>query len=60
MEKTDIKSLTIEELSLQLKELGFKSFRAKQVYQWLHEKLVESFDEMATGRGLRRITGLWL
>ena len=46
MEKTDIKSLTIEELSLQLKELGFKSFRAKQVYQWLHEKLVESFDEM--------------
>ena len=44
MEKTDIKSLTIEELSLQLKELGFKSFRAKQIYQWLHEKLVESFD----------------
>ena len=46
MEKTDIKSLTLEELSGQLKEMGLKAFRAKQIYQWLHEKLVESFDEM--------------
>ena len=46
MEKTDIKSLTLEELSGQLKAMGLKAFRAKQIYQWLHEKLVESFDEM--------------
>ena len=33
MEKTDIKSLTLEELSGQLKEMGLKAFRAKQIYQ---------------------------
>ena len=46
MEKTDIKSLTLEELSGQLEEMGLKAFRAKQIYQWLHEKLLVSFVEM--------------
>ena len=41
MEKTDIKSLNYEELQEFFKELGEKPFRAKQVYQWMHEKLVE-------------------
>jgi 23S rRNA (adenine2503-C2)-methyltransferase len=27
-------------------QLGEKPFRAKQLYQWMHEKLAESFDEM--------------
>lgn len=46
MEKRDIKSLTIEELTKELKELGFQAFRSKQIFQWLHEKLVENFEEM--------------
>ncbi|MDO5349604.1 MAG: 23S rRNA (adenine(2503)-C(2))-methyltransferase RlmN [Lachnospiraceae bacterium] len=46
MEKRDIKSLTIEELTLEMKAMGFPAFRAKQIYQWLHQKLADSFDEM--------------
>ena len=46
MEKTDIKSLNYEELQEFFKELGEKPFRAKQVYQWMHEKLTGDFDEM--------------
>lgn len=45
-EKTDIKSMNLEELKRYMEELGEKSFRAKQVYQWLHEKQVSSFEEM--------------
>lgn len=53
-EKTDIKSLTFEELSEELSAMGEKPFRAKQVYGWLHEKLAESFDDMTTlSKGLR-------
>lgn len=44
--KIDIKSLTLSELKEQLELLGEKSFRAKQIYEWLHVKLVRSFDEM--------------
>lgn len=46
MEKTDIKSMYFDELSESLKSLGLPSFRAKQVWQWLHQKGVVSFDEM--------------
>lgn len=45
-EKKDIKSLTLEELSEFVAELGEKPFRAKQLYQWMHEKLALSYDEM--------------
>ena len=44
--KTDIKSLNLKELTVFMEELGEKAFRAKQIYQWLHVKQVESFDEM--------------
>lgn len=44
--KTDIKSLYFDELSASLKEFGLPSFRAKQVWQWLQQKGVVSFDEM--------------
>ena len=44
--KTDIKSLTFEELKEALAAMGEKSFRAKQIYSWLHEKLVTDFEEM--------------
>ena len=32
MERIDIKSLNLEELTAQLKELGLPAFRAKQIY----------------------------
>lgn len=43
---TDIKSLDFDELNTALSSLSLPSFRTKQVYSWLHEKGVESFDEM--------------
>ncbi|KAB1440711.1 23S rRNA (adenine(2503)-C(2))-methyltransferase RlmN [Candidatus Galacturonibacter soehngenii] len=46
MELTDIKSLSIDELKEQISLMGDKAFRAKQIYDWLHVKLVDDFDEM--------------
>ena len=43
--KIDIKSLNMQELALQFKALGEPSFRAKQVFIWLH-KGAASFHEM--------------
>ncbi|MBQ4282654.1 MAG: 23S rRNA (adenine(2503)-C(2))-methyltransferase RlmN [Lachnospira sp.] len=42
----DIKSLSMGELENLIVELGDKKFRAGQIYQWLHQKLVTDFDEM--------------
>ena len=42
----DLKSMTLEEMSNYFKELKQPSFRAKQVFQWLHRG-VTSFDEMS-------------
>lgn len=42
----DIKSLTLEELKEEMQGLGEKEFRAVQIYDWMHKKLVGSFDEM--------------
>lgn len=46
MEKKDIRSYTYEELQQEMAQLGEKTFRSKQIYSWLHEKLVDSFEEM--------------
>ncbi len=48
MENTeyDIKSMTPSEVSELMVSLGDKKFRAKQIYQWMHQKLVASYDEM--------------
>jgi len=43
---TDIRTLSLEELTSQLILIGEKKFRAKQVYQWLWEKGARSFDDM--------------
>lgn len=43
---TDILSLSFDELQNELQALSLPAFRAKQVYQWLHQKGVASFDEM--------------
>ena len=44
--KKDICSYTYEELAEEMKAAGEKAFRARQIYQWLHVKLADSFDEM--------------
>ena len=46
MEKKDIVSYNYDELQDEIKSIGEKTFRAKQIYAWLHEKLAEEFDEM--------------
>ena len=43
--KKDIKSMTPEEITLELEALGEKKFRARQVFSWL-QKGVGSFEEM--------------
>ncbi len=44
--KQDIKSLTLTQLKEEMESLGEKSFRAAQLYGWMHVKLAESYDEM--------------
>lgn len=44
---TDIKSLTFDELNSELTSIGLPKFRTGQIYSWLHEKGVDSFDEMS-------------
>ncbi len=44
--RRDIKSLTLSELKEEVLSLGEPSFRAKQIYEWMHVKLVRSFKEM--------------
>lgn len=44
--KVDIKSLNLEELKQEMLRIGEKPFRAKQIYEWIHVKLAQSFDEM--------------
>ena len=42
----DIKSLSLPELTAEIEALGEKPFRAKQLYEWMHVKLVRGYDEM--------------
>ena len=46
METYDIRSMTLEEIEALMVTLGEPKFRAKQIYEWLHKKLVQSLDEM--------------
>ena len=46
MDKKDIKSMTMEELTEDFLAMGEKKFRATQVYEWLHQKLVRDFSQM--------------
>ncbi len=44
--KTDIKSLTLAQLQQKLADMGEPSFRAQQLYQWMHRKLARNYDDM--------------
>lgn len=46
MERKDIKSLYLDELEAETAASGEKPFRARQLYQWMHEKLADSYSEM--------------
>ncbi len=49
--KENIRNLTQKELSLVMEKLGEKSFRSKQVYEWLWQKDAATFEDM-TNLGL--------
>ena len=44
--KTNIKNYNLEDLREELKNIGEKPFRAEQIFKWLYQDKVSSFDEM--------------
>ena len=44
--KRCISSLTLEQLTAELKAMGQPGFRAKQIFHWVHQKLVTEFSAM--------------
>ena len=46
-EKNDIRSLTSEKLTEMVMQMGQPKYRAGQLFAWLHNKCVNSFDEMS-------------
>lgn len=42
----DIKSFALDELKEEIRALGEKEFRAAQLYEWMHQKLAVSYEEM--------------
>jgi 23S rRNA (adenine2503-C2)-methyltransferase len=55
--KKDIRALNLSELKSVFEQNGDKSFRGKQVYEWLWQKSTISFDEMTN---LPKATRDWL
>ena len=54
MNKKDICSYNYDELKEEMLASGEKAFRSKQIYEWLHVKLADDFDEMTNlSKGLR-------
>lgn len=45
--KADLKSFNLGELTVEIQKMGEKSFRAGQLYQWLHKNLARNYEEMA-------------
>lgn len=59
-DKKDIKSLTLPELEEELKQRGEKSFRAKQMYEWMHVKLARDYEEMSNlSKGFKEQCRQW-
>ena len=48
---TDIRSLYLSELEQWLAEHGEQKYRAKQIFSWLHDRKITSFDEMTNISG---------
>ena len=56
-QKRCISSLTLAELTAALKAMGQPGFRAKQIFHWVHQKLVTEFSALTDQprRGVIRI-----
>ncbi|MBQ5376224.1 MAG: 23S rRNA (adenine(2503)-C(2))-methyltransferase RlmN, partial [Lachnospiraceae bacterium] len=52
--RKDLKNFTLAELTEEFLALGEKKFRAKQVYEWIHQKLVDDVDAMTNLSGAFR------
>ncbi|MBR1849021.1 MAG: 23S rRNA (adenine(2503)-C(2))-methyltransferase RlmN [Lachnospiraceae bacterium] len=52
--RKDLKNFTLSELTEEFQALGEKKFRAKQVYEWIHQKLVDDVDAMTNLSGAFR------
>ena len=46
MYKEDICSFDYEEIQEEMKKIGEKAFRGRQIYEWLHVKLADDFSQM--------------
>ncbi|MCB6201863.1 23S rRNA (adenine(2503)-C(2))-methyltransferase RlmN [Extibacter muris] len=46
MDKKDICSYDYVQLKKEIEAIGEKSFRSRQIYEWLHVRLADSFEEM--------------
>ena len=46
MSNQDICSLNYEEIQEEMKRIGEKAFRGRQIYEWLHVKLADDFSQM--------------
>ena len=46
MLKTNIKNFDIDSLKTELEKIGEKKYRAEQIFKWLFQEKVQSFDEM--------------
>lgn len=44
---SDIRDLSLEELSRYFESIGEKAFRATQVFEWIYQKGAKSFDDMS-------------
>lgn len=44
--REDIKSMTLEEITQAMKDLGEPAFRGRQIFTWLHQRGAVSFGEM--------------
>lgn len=53
-DKTNLCGLTSSELEKQLSDFGEKSFRGRQIFEWIYKSRLQSFDKMTNlGSGLR-------
>lgn len=55
MNKQDIRSMNLQELTKEIAELELPKYRASQIYKWVQQSGVSSFDEMSNiGKSLQQ------
>ncbi len=47
-DKTDLRSLTLTELEMEIMSLGEQKYRARQIFEWMHVHRADCFDEMTS------------